>query len=47
MMSAEDSPERAAALDAYHRRLRDLLRLAREEECGMYLEIAGELATRD
>jgi len=47
LLSAEDSPGRAAATESYRRSLRSLLRIAREEECGMYLEIAGELATRD
>jgi hypothetical protein len=47
LLAAEDSPERAAAADAYRRALTTLLRTAREEECGLYLEVAGELASRD
>jgi hypothetical protein len=47
LLSGEESPERTAAADHYRRALRNLLRLAREEECGLYLEIAGELATRE
>jgi hypothetical protein len=45
LLSEEASDERLAALDSYRRSLRDLLRLAREEECGVFLEIAGELST--
>jgi hypothetical protein len=47
LLAAEDSPERAAAQESYRRALTTLLRTAREEECGLYLEVAGELATRD
>jgi hypothetical protein len=47
LMTAEDGPERAAATEVYQRRLRELLRIAREEECGLFLEIAGELASSD
>jgi hypothetical protein len=47
LLAAEGAPERAAATEAYRRSLRELLRLAREEECGMYLEVAGELAATD
>jgi hypothetical protein len=47
LLAAEESPERAAASESYRRCLRNLLRIAREEECGLYLEVAGELATRD
>ena len=47
LMCAEETPENAAAADTYRRALKNLLRLAREEECGLYLEIAGELATKD
>ena len=46
LLAPDDSPERVAAEKAYRGHLRKLLRLAREEECGMYLEIAGEIATR-
>ncbi len=47
LMAAEDSPERAAAADRYRRSLKALLRAARAEEYGIYLEVAGELATKD
>ncbi len=47
LLAPEDSPERAAAAETYRAALRRLLRAAREEECGVYLEIAGELATKD
>jgi len=47
LLSADDSPERVAAHESYRRALTTLLRTAREEECGLYLEVAGELATRD
>ena len=43
LLSEESSEERLAAADAYRRSLRKLLRLAREEECGVFLEVAGEL----
>ena len=45
LLSDELSEQRAEALDSYRRALRRLLRAAREEECGMFLEIAGELST--
>ena len=47
LLAAEGSPERGVAADAYDRALRSLLRVAREEECGVYLEVAGEIASRD
>ena len=47
LMSAADSPEHAAASEQYRSALRGLLRAAREEECGLYLEVAGDLAARD
>jgi hypothetical protein len=47
LLAAADSPEREAAAEKYRRALRTLLRIAREEEYGIYLEVAGELATRD
>jgi hypothetical protein len=47
LLCAEESDQRTAAEAAYQRALRSLLRIAREEECGAYLEIAGELATKD
>jgi len=43
LLSEETSEERLAAADSYRRSLRTLLRLAREEECGVFLEVAGEL----
>lgn len=47
LLREEDSPEREAAAEQYRRALRALLRVAREEECGIYLEVAGELAPND
>lgn len=47
LLAAADSPEHAKASESYQRSLRTLLRVAREEECGVYLEVAGEIATRD
>jgi hypothetical protein len=47
LLTSENSPARAAAADKYRRSLKELLRLAREEEYGLYLEVAGELAPRD
>jgi len=47
LLCEEDSPERQAASEKYRRSLRALLRVAREEECGTYLEVAGELAPND
>lgn len=47
LLAADDSPERNAAAESYRRALTALLRTVREEECGLYLEVAGELATRD
>lgn len=47
LLAPEDSPQRAVAAEAYHRALRNLLRVVREEECGLYIEVAGELATKD
>ena len=47
LLCRENSPERAAAAETYGRSLRTLLRVAREAECGVYLEVAGEIAARD
>jgi hypothetical protein len=47
LITQEDSPQRAAADGAYRKALAELLRIAREEECGLYLQVAGELATKD
>ncbi len=44
LLSEETSEERMEALETYRRSLRTLLRLAREEECGVFLEVAGELS---
>ena len=46
LLTAEGSEERSAAADAYRRSLHDLLRNAREEEAGLFLEVAGELSSR-
>jgi hypothetical protein len=46
LLTSEDSPARDAATDKYRRSLKALLRAAREEEYGLYLEVAGELAPR-
>ena len=45
LLSAETTDERVAALETYRRSLRTLLQLAREEECGVFLEVAGELSS--
>ena len=47
LLAPEDSPARAAAAESYRRALAALLRLAREEEYGLYLEVAGELTSKD
>ncbi len=47
LLTSEDSTERREAAESYRRTLRSLLRLAREEDAGLYLEIAGELASDD
>ena len=44
LLSAEGSEERSAAVETYRRSLRELLRQARDEEAGLYLEVAGELS---
>jgi hypothetical protein len=44
LLSEEMSDERVAALETYRRSMRMLLQLAREEECGVFLEVAGELS---
>jgi len=46
LLTSEDSTAREAATHNYRRSLKALLRAAREEEYGLYLEIAGELAPR-
>jgi len=43
LLAAELSEESLDATEGYRRSLRLLLRLAREEECGVFLEVAGEL----
>ncbi len=45
LLAAEGSEERSAAVDTYRRSLRELLRQAREEEAGLFLEVAGELSS--
>ena len=47
LLAAEDPPGRADAAAKYRRALKALLRLAREEEYGLYLEVAGELTAKD
>ena len=44
LLTPENSAERAAAEESYRRALRELLLRAREEECALYLEAAGELS---
>lgn len=44
LLTAEGSPERAAAEEAYRTAVRGLLHRVREEECALFLEAAGELA---
>ena len=45
LLSDDTSDDRVAALEAYRRSLREMLRVAREEECGVFLEVAGELSS--
>ncbi len=45
LLAHDGSDERQDARDAYRRSLRELLRVAREEECGLFLEVAGELSS--
>ena len=45
LLSAEGSEERSTAVEAYERSLRELLSRAREEEAGLYLEVAGQLTS--
>jgi len=45
LLSAEGSPERSDAAETYRRSLREFLRQAREEEAGLFLEVAGELSS--
>jgi hypothetical protein len=47
LLAEAESAERKIALATYGRELRRLLRVAREQECGLYLEVAGELAATD
>jgi hypothetical protein len=47
LLTREETPERVKADTAYRRALEELLRIAREEECGLYLQVAGELATQE
>jgi len=45
LLSAESSEERGAAAESYRRALRELLHHAREEEAGLFLEVAGQLSS--
>lgn len=47
LLTRDETPERIAADAAYRRALEDLLRIVREDECGLYLQVAGELATQE
>jgi hypothetical protein len=47
LLATEGSAERGHAAETYRRSLRSLLRLARQEDAGLYLEVAGELASDD
>jgi hypothetical protein len=47
LLTRDETPERLAADAAYRRALEELLRIAREEECGLYLQVAGDLATQE
>jgi hypothetical protein len=44
LLAPEGSPARAASEERYRADLRELLRIAREEECALFLEAAGELS---
>lgn len=47
LLTAESSPEREKATAAYELALRSMLRAARDAECGIYLEVAGDVVSRD
>ena len=44
LLSDEQSEVREEAARAYRASLRELMQRAREEECGLFLEVAGELS---
>ena len=44
LLTAEGTQARADATEDYRESLKELLRVAREEECGLFLEVAGELS---
>lgn len=44
LLTPESDRTRDEAVAAYREALRALLQAAREEECGMFLEVAGELS---
>ena len=44
LLTTEGSAARAEAAGEYRESLKELLRVAREEECGLFLEVAGELS---
>ena len=44
LLAREATGPHDAASRRFEASLRELLRLVREEQCGMYLEVAGELA---
>jgi hypothetical protein len=44
LLAPESSPQRAEAEAQYQAALRELLRIARDEECALFLEAAGELS---
>ena len=46
LLAAEASEDQIEARETYRASLRTLLQLARDEECGVFLEVAGELAGR-
>jgi len=46
LLAADGSPEQIDAGNVYRSSLEDLLRVVREEQCGLYLEIAGEFASK-
>ena len=44
LLTPETEPGRDDVVAEYRAALRSLLREAREEECGLFLEVAGELS---
>ncbi len=43
LLHEQDPAKSAAAGDLYRRSLRELLRHARDEECGLFLQVASEV----